>query len=87
VFDNNKIFHSLNWDLHFPSYIFWFVFAVIAVLSFLYRFSLLPSLGIITNFYLMTQLGRSNWIAFAAWLILGLLIYFVYSYKNSKISN
>ena len=87
VFDNNKIFHLLNWDLHFPSYIFWFVFAVIAVLSFLYRFSLLPSLGIITNFYLMTQLGRSNWIAFAAWLILGLLIYFVYSYKNSKISN
>jgi APA family basic amino acid/polyamine antiporter len=40
----------------------------------------------VTNFYLMTQLGKSNWIAFAAWLIIGLFIYFIYSKKHSKLN-
>lgn len=85
VYDENKIFQHFNWTLNFPAYSFWFLFAIIAVLSFQFKFSLLPVLGMVTNFYLMTQLGKSNWIAFGCWLIIGLFIYFLYSKKHSKL--
>ena len=86
VFDENKIFLNFNWANNFPAYSFWLLFAFISVLSFKFRFSLLPTLGMVTNFYLMTQLGKSNWIAFAAWLLIGLFIYFMYSKKHSKLN-
>jgi amino acid transporter len=86
VFDENKIFINFNWANNFPAYSFWLLFAFISVLSFKFRFSLLPTLGMVTNFYLMTQLGKSNWIAFAAWLLIGLFIYFMYSKKHSKLN-
>jgi amino acid transporter len=86
VFDENKIFLNFNWAINFPAYSFWFLFAIISILSFKFRFSLLPTLGMVTNFYLMTQLGKSNWIAFAAWLLIGLFIYFMYSKKHSKLN-
>ncbi|WP_192823769.1 amino acid permease [Rufibacter sp. LB8] len=50
------------------------------------RLSLLPVLGLLTNLYLMTQLGVNNWILFTIWLLIGLAIYFGYSYKNSKLA-
>jgi len=86
VFDENKIFLNFNWANNFPAYSFWLLFAFISILSFKFRFSLLPTLGMVTNFYLMTQLGKSNWIAFAAWLLIGLFIYFMYSKKHSKLN-
>ncbi|MFA9212680.1 MAG: amino acid permease [Candidatus Methylacidiphilales bacterium] len=86
VFDESKIFQKFNLDANFPAYSFWLLFAIIAVLSYLHRFSLLPVLGMITNFYLMTQLGKSNWIAFGIWLVIGLLIYFLYGKKYSKLN-
>jgi hypothetical protein len=33
----------------------------------------------------MTELGVTNWIRFGAWLLVGLLIYFFYGYRNSKL--
>jgi cytochrome bd-type quinol oxidase subunit 2 len=87
VFDESKIFLNFDWFLNFPAYSFWILFAVISVLSFYYRFSLLPTLGMVTNFYLMTQLNKSNWIAFGAWLIIGLFIYFLYGKNHSKLKH
>jgi hypothetical protein len=33
----------------------------------------------------MTELGITNWSRFLAWLLLGLVIYFSYSYRNSNL--
>jgi amino acid transporter len=66
--------------------IFWMVWAVLSVLSFQRNFSLLPILGILTNLYLMTELGVSNWLIFVAWLLIGLVIYFSYGYRKSKLA-
>jgi len=66
--------------------IFWLVWAALAVLSYRHNFSLLPVLGILTNLYLMTELGLSNWTIFVVWLVLGLVIYFGYGRKNSKLA-
>lgn len=66
--------------------IFWLTWITLSVMSFKHNFSLLPVMGILTNLYLMTELGASNWIIFVAWLAIGLVIYFSYGYKKSKLS-
>jgi len=60
---------------------------LLAWVSFTRRLSLLPVLGLLTNLYLMTQLGISNWTLFFGWLIIGLAIYFGYSNKHSKLND
>ena len=66
--------------------IFWLVWAALAVASFRRNYSLIPILGILTNLYLMTELGVSNWLVFVGWLAIGLLIYFLYGYRKSKLA-
>ncbi|WP_229755143.1 amino acid permease [Hymenobacter cavernae] len=69
-----------------PMIVFLLFCVGLAVVSFTKRLSLLPVLGLLTNLYLMTQLGISNWILFFGWLIIGLAIYFSYSNKHSKLN-
>jgi len=66
--------------------VFWLVWAGLAVFGFIKNFSLLPVLGILTNLYLMAELGWSNWRMFVIWLIIGLVIYIAYGYKHSKLA-
>lgn len=68
-----------------PYFLFFILVIVISVFSFLKRLSLIPVLGLLSCFYLMTELGWVNWLRFLIWLGLGLIIYFSYSYKNSKL--
>jgi hypothetical protein len=35
---------------------------------------------------MMSELNVSNWIGFGVWLIVGLLVYFGYSRKHSKLN-
>jgi basic amino acid/polyamine antiporter, APA family len=65
--------------------VFWLVWTILAVMAFKYKFSMLPVLGILTNLYLMTELGITNWTIFLIWLAIGLVIYFSYGYRNSKL--
>lgn len=66
--------------------VFWGVWLVLAVQGFRYNFSLLPVLGVLTNLYLMTELGASNWKIFGIWLVIGLAVYFSYGYRHSKLA-
>ncbi|HTE00013.1 MAG TPA: amino acid permease [Mucilaginibacter sp.] len=70
---------------NFPNYLFFILIAVISFYTFTKSFSLIPVLGLMSCFYLMTELGYSNWIRFLGWLAVGLIIYFTYSYKHSVI--
>jgi amino acid transporter len=70
----------------FPMIVFWLVTAVVSVYAFIKKFSLLPVLGLISCFYLMAQESHTNWLRFLIWLVIGLVIYFLYSYKNSKLA-
>ncbi len=67
---------------------FLFIIAAIAmsVLSFIKRLSLIPVLGMLSCLYLMTELGYTNWLRFLIWLGLGLIIYFTYGYRKSKLN-
>jgi amino acid transporter len=64
---------------------FWLIWLGLAVGALKYRFSLIPVLGILFNLYLMTELGLSNWLMFIVWLLMGLVIYFCFGYKHSRI--
>lgn len=66
--------------------IFWLVWITLSVMSYKYNFSILPVMGILTNLYLMTELGSSNWLIFVIWLAIGLVIYFTYGYRMSKLA-
>jgi basic amino acid/polyamine antiporter, APA family len=46
---------------------------------------IVPILGIISAFYLMFNLPLLTWEVVGAWLIIGLVIYFTYSTKHSKV--
>ena len=58
---------------------------ILVVQCFRKSLSLIPVLGILTCGYLMTELGWTNWYRFLIWLALGLVIYFLYSYRHSKL--
>jgi amino acid transporter len=66
--------------------IFWITWIILSVMSYKYNFSVLPVMGILTNLYLMTELGASNWFIFVIWLAIGLVIYFSYGYRKSKLA-
>jgi hypothetical protein len=69
----------------FPMAIFWLVAIVIAIFTFIRKFSLIPVLGLISCFYLMAQESHTNWFRFLIWLAVGLVVYFLYGYRNSKL--
>jgi len=46
---------------------------------------LVPILGIVTALYLMANLALITWEVMIGWLLFGLLIYFTYSVKHSKV--
>jgi len=46
---------------------------------------LVPILGVISNSYMMYKLGMWNWIRLVGWLAIGLVVYFTYSVKHSRV--
>lgn len=47
---------------------------------------IVPILGVAANLFLMFGLGLENWLRLIVWMVLGLLIYFGYSRRNSLLN-
>ena len=71
----------------FPILIFITVAMVLTWFAVRKQMSLIPVLGLLTNFYLMAQLGVTNWLRFLLWLAIGLIIYFSYGRRHSKLDD
>jgi basic amino acid/polyamine antiporter, APA family len=67
--------------------IFWLSLIIMTVFAFLKKWSLIPLMGVATCLYLLTGMSKSNWIWFIGWLGLGLVVYFLYGYKKSKLAS
>jgi basic amino acid/polyamine antiporter, APA family len=67
--------------------IFWFLMIALSVLAFIKNYSLIPLLGVSTCLYLLTGMTLSNWVWFGGWLAIGLVVYFLYGFKKSKLAN
>ena len=46
---------------------------------------LIPVLGVLFNGYMMLKLGWINWTRLVVWLLIGLVVYFSYGRKNSRV--
>ncbi|MFL5786720.1 MAG: APC family permease [Flavisolibacter sp.] len=80
-------FRSLITKEGFPMLAFWIVATIVTVLSYINSFSIIPVLGLLSCFYLMSQESYTNWLRFVIWLVVGLCIYFTYGFKNSHLGN
>jgi APA family basic amino acid/polyamine antiporter len=79
------MFAEENSHEKFPFALFIILSATLTVLCVVKNLSLIPVLGLLSCFYLMTELGYTNWLRFLIWLLIGLVIYFTYGYKHSKL--
>lgn len=83
-----KVYES-GWGLFkhkIPMWIFFLVCIALVYFVFIYNLSMIPLMGLLSCLYMMSELGVSNWIGFGIWLVIGLLIYFTYGYKKSKLA-
>jgi amino acid transporter len=69
-----------------PMFGFIILTCVMTVLSYVKRLSLIPVLGLLSCGYLMTELGITNWTRFGIWLMVGLVTYFLYGRRNSRLA-
>ncbi|HEY5509887.1 MAG TPA: amino acid permease [Prolixibacteraceae bacterium] len=75
-----------NMTIHSLPYLLFAVTTVIITCQALIKsWSFIPVLGLLTNFYLMSELGITNWTRFGVWLVVGLILYFSYGIFNSKL--
>ena len=68
-----------------PYILFGITFLITAILSFIRNYSLIPVLGFLSCSYLLSESGTSNWERFTIWLVIGLVIYFLYGARNSRL--
>jgi len=85
--DFNKKYES-GWSLFkhkIPMWIFLIICLFVTYYCVTKNLSLIPVLGLLSCLYMMCELGISNWIGFGIWLVVGLVVYFAYGYKHSKL--
>lgn len=66
--------------------LYWLMLLVLSVFSFLKNWSLIPLLGLSICAYLLTGMEANNWYWFFGWFGLGLIVYFSYGYRKSKLA-
>jgi amino acid transporter len=66
--------------------LFLFLSGILTVASFLRNFSLIPVLGVLCCMYLMIEIPAKSWVVFFGWMGLGLILYFVYGLKHSRLA-
>ncbi|OWP80142.1 amino acid transporter [Flavobacterium covae] len=85
-FSTTLSLNEVNLATNLPLIVFFIFTLIMTVLSFLKKLSLIPLLGLISCCYLLTGMAVSNWKWFGIWLVIGLVIYFSYGFKNSKLN-
>jgi APA family basic amino acid/polyamine antiporter len=93
VVDSMPIDDSLKYESGFalfkhkiPMWIFLISLLFFTAWSWRQNLSLIPLLGLVSCLYMMAELSVWNWIYFTIWLLIGLIIYFSFSRKNSKLN-
>jgi hypothetical protein len=74
---------SIEW----PVWIFIFVAVVLTIAAIWKQWTVIPVMGLLINLFLMSELGVTNWMRFVIWLVIGLILYFSYGTKKSRLRN
>jgi APA family basic amino acid/polyamine antiporter len=65
--------------------VFILIAALLSVLTFIRNYSLIPMLGVLFCAYLLIEIPAVSWKYFFVWMAIGLLLYFLYGYRKSKL--
>ncbi|MPN12261.1 putative amino acid permease YhdG [bioreactor metagenome] len=68
-----------------PVLIYFGVAVLVMIVAVIRRWSFIPVVGLLINLYLMSELGVTNWMRFLIWLVIGLVVYFTYGNRKSKL--
>lgn len=66
--------------------IFVFTAILLSLLTAIRSYSFIPIMGVLFCLYLMVEIPANSWVVFFCWMALGLLIYFLYGYRNSRLA-
>lgn len=81
-FDFNTLLNSV---LKLNNLLFTLFLLVCCCFAVIKKWSLIPVLGLIFNTYLISRIDGDIWLRFIIWLLLGVIIYFLYGYRKSKL--
>jgi hypothetical protein len=80
------IINADNASLNISTIILWAALIILSIMAFIKSWSLVPLMGLSTCLYLLTGMTGRNWLWFSSWLVLGVIIYFLYGYKKSRLA-
>ena len=66
--------------------IFVFILSIVALFSFLRKYSVIPVVGALCCLYLMIEIPAISWLWFFGWMGIGLVFYALYGSKKSKLN-
>ncbi|WP_153630727.1 amino acid permease [Prolixibacter sp. SD074] len=73
--------------IKWPEWIFVIVAVILSVAAIRKQWTVIPVIGLLINLFLMSELGITNWMRFVIWLVIGLVLYFSYGTKKSRLRN
>jgi amino acid transporter len=75
-------------DFYGISHIIMWVFLIsLSIFAFFRKWNIIPLMGVSTCMFLLTGMTLDNWKWFGLWFLLGLILYFSYGFKHSKLKN
>jgi APA family basic amino acid/polyamine antiporter len=83
---NHDLTRDWGWE-KFPYLTFYIVFLVMSILTWRKQWSVIPVLGVITNLYLIAGIGHWNWLRFGVWCAIGLVVYYLYGLRRSRVAS
>lgn len=66
--------------------VFVFILIIVAIMSFIRKYSIIPIIGAMCCMYLMIEIPPVSWLWFFIWMTIGLILYTFYGRKNSLLS-
>ncbi len=69
-----------------PYYAFGLLCIFVSLQTFRKGWSLLPVLGLLSCSYLLCESGTTNWERFLIWLLVGMVVYFLYGRRKSRLA-
>lgn len=89
AFQNRTIAAFTEFNLENSEEVLFIVFLIfaliVAIMTFIRNYSLIPIMGVLMCSYMMVEIPLVSWKWFLVWMALGLTVYFLYGYRNSKL--
>ena len=67
--------------------IFILLAGIMTLFTFFRKFSFVPVMGVLCCMYLMIEIPAKSWLVFFGWMAFGLVLYFLYGNRKSKLAN